>query len=43
MTESVESLEVVVGAVLELHPQESTVLGGRSTMEFKGKGRSEVG
>ena len=43
VTESVESLEVVVGAVLELDPQEGTILGGRSTTEFEGKGRSEVG
>jgi len=43
VAERVEGLEVVVGAVLELDPQEVTVLRGRSTTELEGKGRSIVG
>lgn len=43
MAENVVGLEVVVGAVLELDPQEVTVLRRRSTAELKGEGRGEVG
>lgn len=43
MAESVVGLEVVVGSVLELDPQEVTVLRSRSTVELKGDGRSKVG
>jgi hypothetical protein len=43
VAESVVGLEVVVGTVLELEPQESTVLGRGSAAELKGEGRNVVG
>lgn len=43
MAKSVVGLEVVVGAVLELEPQEVTVLRGRSAAELEGKSRGIVG
>ena len=43
VAESVVGLEVVVGAVLELDPQEVTVLRRGSAADLKGDGRSVVG
>ena len=43
VAERMEGLEVVVCAVLELDPQEVTVLRGRATTELEGKSRSIVG
>jgi len=43
VAESVVGLEVVVGAVLELDPQEVTVLRRGSAADLKSDGRSVVG